>query len=44
MSLGLFITIILNIIAKNSYFLQLLDMMQLIGACLYLEIQYPIFL
>jgi hypothetical protein len=31
-------------IFKTSYFLQLLDFGQLIAACLYLEIQYPIFL
>ncbi len=33
---GIFIVIVINIVAKNSYFLQLLDFMQLIAACLYL--------
>jgi hypothetical protein len=44
MSVGLFLTIILNLISKNSHYLQLLDFMQLIAACLYLDIQYPIIL
>lgn len=43
-TVGLLVTIIFNVIAKTSYFLQLLDLMQLVGACVYLEIQYPLFL
>lgn len=43
-SAGLLICIIANIISKSSYFLQLLDFMQLIAACLYLDIQYPQYL
>lgn len=44
MTVGLFVVVVINLVAKTSYFLQLLDLMQLVGACLYLEIQYPIFL
>lgn len=44
MTAGLFVTIVLNIIARNSHFLQLLDFMQLVGACVYLDMQYPLFL
>lgn len=36
MTIGLFLTILINIITKTSYFLQLLDFMQLIAATLYL--------
>lgn len=36
MTIGLFLAIVINIITKTSYFLQLLDFMQLIAATLYL--------
>lgn len=36
MTIGLFLVIVINIITKTSYFLQLLDFMQLIAATLYL--------
>jgi len=44
MCAGLLICILSNIISKSSYFLQLLDFMQLAAACLYLDIQYPQYL
>lgn len=44
MTVGLFLMVVVNVIAKTSHFLQLLDFMQLIAACLYLDMQYPIFL
>ncbi len=43
-TVGLLIAIVVNVLAKTSHFLQLLDLMQLVAACLYLEIQYPIML
>ena len=43
-SVGLLICIVGNVISKTSYFLQLLDFMQLLAACLYLDIQYPQYL
>jgi len=37
-----FFIIVVNLVVKTSYFLQLLDFLQLAAATLYLEIQYPI--
>lgn len=42
--IGLLIAIVINLISKTSHFLQLLDLIQIVAASIYLDIQYPQFL